>query len=85
MRRNTVFFPQTRTLRHSETVLLVDNYKPQIAKLHVILNHRMRTYKNMQTAVKKLGVSDITLFFRVEPVSRRTFIPRGATRRLTVS
>ena len=54
--------PQPRPLGHTKTMLLVNHYKPEIAELHIVLNHGMSADKYMQTAVKQLGMRDVALF-----------------------
>ena len=54
MGRHGVFGPQTGALHHSETVLLVDDYKTEIAELHAVFDEGMGAYGDVERAVEKL-------------------------------
>ena len=53
MRRHVALAPEPCSLRHSKTVLLVNNHKAQTAELHRILQHRMGAYQYIHTTVLK--------------------------------
>ena len=53
MRWNGVFCPHLCTLHNAETVLLVNDHKTQIAEQHIVLQHSMGTYKDVNLTILK--------------------------------
>ena len=51
MRRHLAFLPQTGSLCHTETMLLVDDGKPQTLELHIILYDSVGSHQDIHRTV----------------------------------
>ena len=56
MRRDDTFLPHLGSLRHPETMLLVDHGEPERTEPYILLNQRMCAHKNLQRPVEQVSM-----------------------------
>ncbi|KAF5063245.1 hypothetical protein DSECCO2_296660 [anaerobic digester metagenome] len=61
--RMLVLRPKFRTLRHTKTMLFVDNHKSQVVKLHHIFNKGVGADKDVYVSRQQSGMDVRTFFF----------------------
>ena len=71
--RQFVLLPQLGTLRHTKTVLFVDDHQSQTGENHIVLYHCMSAYKDVDVARHQVVQQCLTLLALDRP--RQQFHP----------
>ncbi len=78
MRRNHILVPQTRTLSHTEAMLLINDNISEIAESDTVLDHCMGADKNMERPIKQLGIDLFTHFLSRRACEQFHIHPHGS-------